>query len=87
MRRWNTEYQRTLRCWTKSPRGRPDRAPRAGDVVLVSNEGPRGRWPVARVAQLLPGADGRVRAAVVRLRGRNTRRPLSRLYQLEAAED
>ena len=86
IRRWNSEYQRALRCWSKSPRGRLEWVPSVGDVVLVHNEGPRGRWPLARVLRLLVGPDGRPRAAVVLLRGRTTRRPLSRLYCMEAAE-
>ena len=85
--RWNSEYLRALRCWNKSPRGRPDREPAVDDVVLVQNEGPRGRWPLARVMQLLHGPDGRARPAVIRLRGRSTRRPISRLFQLEAADE
>ena len=85
-RRWRTEYLSALRCWSASPRGRPSRLPDVGDVVLVHNEGPRGRWPLARVTALLPGADGHPRAAVICLRGRTTRRPLSRLYALEAVE-
>lgn len=85
-RRWCQEYQRALRCWSTSPRGRPGRTPSVGDVVLVHNEGPRGRWPLARVTALLRGPDGRARAAVISLRGRSTRRPLARLFALEAAE-
>ena len=54
--------------------------------MLVHNEGPRGRWPLARVTALLRGPDGRARAAVISLRGRSTRRPLARLFALEAAE-
>lgn len=84
-RRWNCEYQRALRCWHRSPRGQPNRTPEVGDVVLVHNEGPRGRWPLARVTELLVGPDGQTRAAFIQLRGRRTRRPLSRLFPLEAA--
>ncbi|XP_043200053.1 uncharacterized protein LOC122386718 [Amphibalanus amphitrite] len=85
-RRWN-EYQRALRCWHRSPRGQPNRTPEVGDVVLVHNEGPRGRWPLARVTELLVGPDGQTRAAIIQLRGRRTRRPLSRLFRLEAARE
>ena len=86
IRRWCADYRNALRCWSKSPRGRPDRVPCVGDVVLVHSEGPRGRWPLARVTRLITGTDGRVRAAFIYLRGRTTRRPLSRLFLLEAAE-
>ena len=86
IRRWCDEYRNALRCWSVSPRGRPNRAPRVGDVVLVHGEGPRGRWPVARVTRLLTGPDGHVRAAFINIRGRSTRRPISRLFLLEAAD-
>ena len=84
IRRWTTEYAASLRSWTVSPRGRPIHLPKIGDVVLVHGEGPRGRWPLARVKALLPGPDGCSRAAVIKMRGRETRRPISKLYQLEA---
>lgn len=75
-----------LRSWTVSPRGRPVRLPKEGDVVLVAGEGPRGRWPLARITSLLPGPDGHSRAALIEMRGKRTRRAISKLYQLEAAE-
>ena len=65
VRRWTTEYLSTLRTWSVSPRGRPVRLPEVGDVVLVHAEGPRGRWPLARVEALLAGPDRRSRAAIV----------------------
>ena len=84
VRRWTTEYLQTLRTWSVSPRGRPVRLPNVGEVVLVHAEGPRGRWPLARVISLLAGPDGRSRAAIVQIRGRRTRRPISKLFRLEA---
>ncbi|KAF0291994.1 hypothetical protein FJT64_009938 [Amphibalanus amphitrite] len=42
-RRWTSEYLSALRCWSTSPRGRPSRLPGIGDVVLVRQDGPRGR--------------------------------------------
>ena len=84
IRRWTTEYVATLRSWTVSPRGRPIRLPKVGDVVLVHGEGPRGRWPVARVESLITGPDGCSRAAIIKMRCKRTRRPISKLYHLEA---
>ena len=85
IRRWTQEYVAALRCWTVSPRGRPSRLPAVGDIVLVHGEGPRGRWPLARVVSLITGADGKCRAAIIQMRGRRTRRPMTKLFQLEAA--
>ena len=85
MRRWTREYVATLRSWTVSPRGRPTRIPAVGDVVLVHGEGPRSRWPLARIQSLIVGPDGHPRAACITMRGKVTRIPLNRLFQLEAA--
>ena len=85
IRRWNTEYVATLRSWSVSPRGRPTRLPAVGEVVLVHGEGPRSRWPLARVEALIAGPDGNVRAAFILMRGKKTRRPINKLFQLEAA--
>ena len=87
IRRWTTEYLQTLRCWSESPRGRPVRLPAVGEIVLVQGEGRRGTWPLARVETLIPGPDGRCRAAFIRVRGRLTRRPISRLFRLEASPE
>ena len=85
VRRWTSEYVSTLRCWSVSPRGRPRRIPKIGDVVLVQGEGPRDRWPLARITALIPGSGDQSRAARIQMRGSETRRPLSKLFHLEAA--
>ena len=85
LRRWTREYVTTLRSWTVSPRGRPTRLPAVGDVVLVHGEGPRSRWSLPRVQSLIVGHDGHPRAASILMRGKITRRPLNRLFHLEAA--
>ena len=87
VKRWTTEYLQTLRAWNSSPRGRPVRTPHAGEVVLVQGEGSRGRWPLGRIQSLIYGRDGAPRAAVVTVRGRRTRRPVNKLYRLEASPD
>ena len=84
--RWNTEYLQTLRTWNTPTTTPPQRVPRKGDIVLVSEKAPRGRWPLARVLDLFPGRDGHCRAAMLEMRGKRTRRPISKLYALEAAE-
>ena len=85
IRRWTSEYIAALRCWSVSPRGRPKHTPAVDDVVLVHNEGPRGHWPIARIVALIYGSGGQPRAARIRMRGVETRRPLSKLFRLEAA--
>ena len=85
-RRWKREYLESLRCW-RLTEGRPARLPRTGDVVLVHGSEPRGRWPLARILELIEGPDGGCRAAFVEVRGVRTRRPLSKLFPLEASPD
>ena len=85
IQRWVREYVAALRGWTVSPRGRPTRVPVVGDIVLVHGEGPRSRWPMARVDELIIGSDGHCRAAIIYMRAKRTRRPINRLFQLEAA--
>lgn len=64
--------------WAASP-------PSDGEVVLVGGAEPRGRWPLARVLELIRGPDGGCRAAFVEIRGVRTRRPIAKLFQLEAS--
>ena len=64
-----------------------------GDIVcLHDNKIPRQLWRLGKVERLLPGRDGQVRSAVVRLKSGNSptaewRRPLQRLYPLEVRLD
>ena len=90
-RRWKTEYLLELReghRYYPPPKG-TDNPISAGDVVLVHDENlPRGLWRLGRIKELLPGADGNVRSAVVRIvsKGGNptlVNRPVQRLYPLE----
>lgn len=83
-RRWLKVYLAGLRGWTA--RRLHDVPFSVGDVVLVKEPSPRGRWPLGRILELIPGRDGVARAAHVLIRGRRTRRLLSQLVFLEAAE-
>ena len=64
---------------------------REGDIVTVMEEGKtnRGTWKLGRVVKLLPGADGEVRAATVKLGGQKQRkgvylnRPVQKLFPVE----
>lgn len=86
-RRWRSEYLSELReqhRYLPNPKGIA--TPIAvGDVVIVHNENlPRGLWKLGRIQRLIPGADGRVRSAVVRVgsqgqRATTVKRPIQRL--------
>ena len=70
--RWSREYVVELHE-RHQVKGHTSSAPviREGDIVTVMEEGKtnRGTWKLGRVVKLLPGADGEVRAATVKLGG------------------
>ena len=90
-RRWKTEYLLELQeSHHHSPHqgGEPSHIA-VGDIVIVHDENyPRGLWKLGKVESLLPGADGNVRGAFVRVQSSGQRssllkRPIQRLYPLE----
>ena len=84
--RWRSEYLISLRSWRRPPL-RANRSPIPGEIVLCSSRPlPRGKWPLARVVRLIPGRDGVVRSAVVRIGSRDSRRATSLLHPLECGD-
>ena len=61
----------------------------ADDVVLiVESDTPRGLWPLARVTEVLPGPDGRVRTVrLITTTGATLTRPATKVALLEEAAD
>ena len=92
-RRWKKEYLLELRESHRQakhpPKGSKCGTIAVGDVVLVHEEGkPRGFWKLAKVENLIKGADGLIRGATVRLHSADKRfsllrHPLQLLYPLE----
>ncbi|MES9974415.1 MAG: DUF1759 domain-containing protein [Candidatus Thiodiazotropha sp.] len=80
--RWRNEYLTSLREFHRYKR-RDGHKARVGDVVLVHKDSPRNTWPLGVVHELLPGGDGAVRAARVRIKGGITTRPITKLYPME----
>lgn len=83
--RWKREYLQSLRNW----RSTVDKvnSPKVGDLVLVQAKPlPRRRWPLAIIAKLFGSSDGHVRAALLKVKGWLTRRPLRLLYRLESCD-
>ena len=92
--RWRSEYLTQLREYHRySKRANSIRKVQVGDIVcLHDNKIPRQLWRLGKVERLLPGRDGQVRSAVVRVKSGNSptaewRRPLQRLYPLEVKLD
>jgi hypothetical protein len=85
-RRWFRQYLPLLRSWRAKLS--PDKPlVQKGDLVLIEAPTSRGLWPVARVTELITGADGVVRAVHVLLKGRHTRRALRHIAPLEPTSD
>ena len=92
--RWKSEYLTQLREYHRySKRANSVRKVQVGDIVcLHENKTPRQQWRLGKIERLLPGRDGHVRSAVVRVKSGNSptaewRRPLQRLYPLEVRFD
>ena len=85
-KRWLREYLPALterRKWRKDARNVSE-----GDLVLVVDENsPRGCWPLGRVTRVLPGDDGRVRAAEVRTKSGTYVRPVLARRNCELESD
>ncbi|XP_060577620.1 uncharacterized protein LOC132734785 [Ruditapes philippinarum] len=83
-RRWTREYLPSLQCrqkWQKSTRDVVE-----GDLVLVADENmPRGQWPLGKVMKVIKSRDGHVRSCVVRARGSELVKPVTKLCLLEAS--
>ena len=85
-RRWLQEY---LPYITTRPKWRREaREIVEGDLVLVMSENlPRGRWPLARVMRTVSGDDTRVRAVELKTKTGIYLRPVTKLCVLEEVSD
>ncbi|XP_076660859.1 uncharacterized protein LOC143364349 [Halictus rubicundus] len=80
-RRWSAEYLhqiQTRRKWTTT---QPSLG--VGDLVLVKSEAtPPTKWPLARITDAHPGADGHVRVITVRTATTSFTRPVTKIVRL-----
>ncbi len=88
--RWSREYVADLRTRDRTKRrAEGNLTLSTGDVVTVHEDGlPRGLWRLGKIESVIPGNDGKIRAAVVKTRskkGRTTllKRPVQKLFPLE----
>ena len=85
-KRWSKEYVPTLMKrgkWTKEVQHL-----QVDDVVLVAEDNtPRGRWPIARVTNVFPGPDGRVRTVELKTKTGVYVRPVVKVCLLERAAE
>ncbi|XP_048256637.1 uncharacterized protein LOC125382165 [Haliotis rufescens] len=81
-RRWMREWLPTLNVrkkWVTSSRDF-----QVDDVVIVvSQDNPRGTWPMGRILKTYPGKDGHVRVVDVKVGGSRLTRPVTKICPLE----
>ena len=87
-KRWKSEYLLELRDCHRYNTGNPNARPvLIGDLVLVHDEQPRCLWRLAKVVETLPGRDGKIRGALLKVASATQpttlRRPVQLLYPLE----
>lgn len=56
-------------------------------VMIVDPQLPRALWPVGRVSEVFPGADGRVRTANIKVGEKTYTRPIARIVQLPSISE
>lgn len=80
-KQWSTQYlqrQQSISKWYHT-----NNKIQTGSLVLISDERtPSGRWPLARVTELLPGSDQLTRVVKVKTATTTLNRPLSKLIIL-----
>ena len=84
-KRWRSEYLTGLREYHRATGSNEGRI-RVGDVVQIHDEGPRIRWNLAVVEELITGRDGSVRAAKVKTKHGLSTRPIVKLYPIETVK-
>jgi hypothetical protein len=60
------------------------REPRVGEIVLIGDDNKKRLfWPLAKIIELIPGRDGKVRTVKLRTRHGTVLRPIQRIFPLE----
>ena len=89
---WKNEYLLSLRertqLFLKGPRNRSATVPEVGDVLLIKENLPRGRWKVRGISELITSSDNQIRSArVVVAPHKIIKRALNLLYPIECPRD
>lgn len=81
------QYLPTLReRYNRKPKNTRIKLPEVGDVVQIKDEGPRVKWKVGKICELLQSSDKEVRAARVKVGEKEYTRSIVHLYPLEIEE-
>lgn len=80
--RWHKEYLCELQTRVKWKQKFSDLLQIGSLVILKEDHAPPCNWPLGRVSELMPGADGVVRVVKVRVRNNNVTRGVNKLCVL-----
>ena len=78
--RWTKEVMEELHKTKKWLLERDN--PVVGEICILLEGAPRGRWPLCKIMEVHPGRDGLVREVEVLIRGKLMRRPIQKLVPL-----
>ena len=87
--RWRKEYVTSLREYQIIRKQKHSAIIETDDIVIIyEDKQPRHLWRIGRVIRVIPGRDGRIRGAEVKVgkTGAVIRRPVNRLYPIVKAE-
>ncbi|GFQ95538.1 DUF5641 domain-containing protein [Trichonephila clavata] len=60
------------------------RAPEVGEIVLIGDDNKKRLfWPMAKIIELIPGRDGKIRTVKLKTQHGTVLRPVQRVYPLE----
>jgi len=83
---WKVEYLTSLRERSTKRRFRNhENVANVGDVCLIEEPGPRIKWKMGRIEELVKGKDDKIRAAVVRTMKGQLNRPVNKLVVIESS--
>jgi len=83
-KRWRTGYLTSLRELHKAT-GNTNQEVKKGQVVLVHDDGPRAKWRLAVIEDVVTSHYKLIRSVSICTSTGMTNRPISRLYPLEAS--
>uniref|UniRef100_A0A7M5V7L8 DUF5641 domain-containing protein n=1 Tax=Clytia hemisphaerica TaxID=252671 RepID=A0A7M5V7L8_9CNID len=77
---WKIEYLTSLRERNVKPnRNMRTETLNVGDVCLIDDQGPRVKWKMGKIEELIKGKDNKVRGAVVKTMNGQLKRPINKL--------
>ena len=85
---WKTEYLTSLRERDVNPkRQKRTETLKVGDVCLIDDQGPRIKWRMGIIEDIIKGKDNKVRGAVIKTTNGQLKRPINKLVIIHNKKD